>query len=390
MKKFYYIRDFSADLGLDNVSIIERLMLSSTLTKYLDKDDRDSAEIVFGTVKALSRAYRNWISYRDFVAADDRIKQSKRCSLYDTVIKTAEKDPKMLHYVKIDISMLNMDGRNSLTNIAWRAFALAASMHSVNSNNDWFDLDLLEWNKNSATNRKRTLTEIEAFLKETDIYAQLIGKRIVRIFNKRAQDVARSQGGPHLICEGDALQAIKKEAAVEPIVEEEAPIEEAEDEELDDVEKEWLANEESLSEDETIDGEKSIFKYDDSDDISKYTHEDWKKLYEAKREQHKNMARIITYVRAAWGDINDEVMKIAKKLKVKEAVIKKFIETGYVDGRDGGYEMKQKIRDEIKKLQEHIMMAREDTSWQDKYYPELGNILVAFAHYSHEKLMEVK
>lgn len=386
MKKFYYIRDFSNELGFDNLSIIERLMLSSTLTKYLDRDDRDSADIIFDAVKEPGCAYRNWISYRDFVAADDRIKQSKRCFLYDNVIRTAEKDPKQLHYIKIDIASLNVDGRNSLINIAWRAFAIAASSHSVNDNNDWFDLDVMEWTAKAATHYKRTLQEIEAFLAENEIHAQLIGRRIVRIFNKKQQDAAKNSGHPYLIINDDRLRP----SAHQPKKEEAKPVAEEAEDELDDDEKEWLDNEKSLSVDEHIESEPSIFKYDDSDDLSKYTHEDWKKLYEAKREKHKNMSRIITYFRTAWGDINDEMMKIAKKLKVKDAVIKKFIDTGYVDDRDGGFEMKQKIRDEVKKLQEHIMMAREDSSWQDKYYPELGNILVAFAHYAHEKLMEAK
>ena len=409
MSRFLYFREYGkiADVDCSELTLQERLLLSCILTKARNDDKRTLTGILFQNVNMASRT--NFIDI-DKLVTDVIMK--KYGHLFDWIVEHAKdlntgsknfkKDRYVVHAISIDIpkcfSKKNGKNSSSLASLAWRAAALAAAASS-SSVEEWRKLNIFEWLTNEVTIEKVKKTSKTQLKRSIQAWLETVGITGTFTFDYFIVDpnghesaltaeekaAARGWSKPPKKTKKEETKPVEEAIEAKPVAEE---AEEAEDE-LDDAEKEWLDNEKSLSEDENIDGEPSIFKYD-SDDLSKYTHEDWKKLYEAKREKHKNMARIITYFRTAWGDINDEVMKIAKKLKVKEAVIKKFIETGYVDDRDGGYEMKQKIRDEIKKLQEHIMMAREDNSWQDKYYPELGNILVAFAHYSHEKLMEVK
>lgn len=187
MNTIYYIRDFSAKLGLADISPMERLLLSCAVTKYINKDKRDSVEILFSLQdKFENDAYRRWKCYEDYVKEQDKMIQSCHAHFFDDVIKQAAENLNDLHVVKVDLSKLNLDGRSSLTCIAFKAFVIAASMHTCNDDIDWFDIPYFMWTNTRTHTRKRIYSEIAKWLAENKIYCQLIGKNI-HILNKKKQ-----------------------------------------------------------------------------------------------------------------------------------------------------------------------------------------------------------
>ena len=140
--------------------------------------------------------YSKWRSYQEFVRADDVIKQSGLAHYYDY----ANEHCYELHYIKLDASDLNADGKSSLMNIACKAFIIAASQHSISQDVDWFKISLYEWSQSARRQKKRAKEELQQFLEQKNIYARIDNTNQVHIFPKKQQDEYRTADYPnHLL-----------------------------------------------------------------------------------------------------------------------------------------------------------------------------------------------
>ena len=199
-KKFYYIREFSTSSQFDELDNIQRLLVSASVTKKITGDSRDSVEILFNNDGTHDPGvYNKWRCYQEFVRADDVIKQSGLAHYYDY----ANEHCYELHFIKLDASDLNADGKSSLMNIACRAFIIAASQHSINQEVDWFKVSLYEWSQSARRQKKRAREELQQFLEQKNIYARIDNTNQVHIFPKKQQDEYRMADYPNHLLDTD-------------------------------------------------------------------------------------------------------------------------------------------------------------------------------------------
>jgi hypothetical protein len=186
MNDLYYLRDFTEKFGFGEIDPIERLLLSCQLTKFLTKDPRDSVEILFCLN---ANGHDKWACYKEYVEANDKMLQSAHGFLFDNVINQARENARALYTVRMPLDRLNLDGRSSLTNIAFKTYAIAASMHpSKEDDVNWFDIPIYYWSSGYSSHKKRRIVGINEWLTENKIYAELIhAGNAVHIFNKKKQ-----------------------------------------------------------------------------------------------------------------------------------------------------------------------------------------------------------
>lgn len=173
--KFYYLREFKKEEQFNTLTIMERMILSALLTSKINNDDRDLVEIIMNYEGNLFYTpYTNWQNYKDFAEAISEFLKSSRghisdyiCDNYD---KLDEGKNRFLHYVSIEYSDLDIHHKNSMSAIACKAFILSCANHSSNSNNDWFSFNICQWSKYAMNQKKRTLNEIDNFMKKHNIF----------------------------------------------------------------------------------------------------------------------------------------------------------------------------------------------------------------------------
>lgn len=183
---FYYLREFSVENGFNKISIEERLILSALLTKKLNGDDRDLVEIIMnfdGNIDYTN--YSSWDNYKTFTDIISNFLTEAKGHISDHVIKYAE-DRSLLHYISINYEDLKMHQKSSFSNIACKAFILGCANHSCNDNNNWFTFNIQKWNKFAMTHKKRTLEDIDKFMKNFNISYSINGNKII-IDNKKNQ-----------------------------------------------------------------------------------------------------------------------------------------------------------------------------------------------------------
>lgn len=192
-KNFYYVREFSNKGNMNDLDFIQRLLVSAEVTKKITGDPRNAVEIIFDNADCLdTNAYRKWLCYKEYCDVDSNMKQSGLAHYFDYAVSHVSE----LHTIKINIAQLNIDGRNSLMNIAFKAFVIAAAQHCINQDNDWFQLRLFNWKDSARAQKKRTIAEIEDFLEQNNIYAKLDKQNNIHIFPKKLQDENRKMRNP--------------------------------------------------------------------------------------------------------------------------------------------------------------------------------------------------
>lgn len=183
---FYYLREFSIENGFNKLSIEERLILSALLTRKLNNDDRELVEIIMnfnGNIEYTN--YTAWDNYKIFDNIITNFLAQAKGHISDYVIKYAE-DRSMLHYISINYDDLNITHKSNFCNIACKAFILGCANHSCNDNNDWFTFNIIKWQKFAMTHKKRTLEDIDKFMKNFNISYSVNGNKII-INNKKKQ-----------------------------------------------------------------------------------------------------------------------------------------------------------------------------------------------------------
>lgn len=183
---FYYLREFSVENGFNKLSLIERLILSAVLTKRLNNDDRDYVEIIMNFDGSQDyTTYSKWMNYKDFAEAITDFLNAEKGHMSDYILKNCG-NRDLIHYVTIDYSDLAITHKHAMTTIACKAFILSCANHSANDNNDWFSFNLFQWKKTALSQKKRSLEEIDFFMKSHNISYSVDGNKII-IFNKRKQ-----------------------------------------------------------------------------------------------------------------------------------------------------------------------------------------------------------
>lgn len=189
--KFYYLREFKKEEGFNNLTIMERMILSALVTSKINNDDRDLVEIIMNYDNNIFyTSYTNWQNYKDFSFAISDFLKNAKGHISDYIIenfdKVDDKGNRVLHYVSFDYDDLEIHHKNSMMSIACKAFILGCANHAVHDNNDWFSFNVCQWSKIAMNQRKRTLQEIDDYMKRHNIFYTLSGNKIT-IDNKRKQ-----------------------------------------------------------------------------------------------------------------------------------------------------------------------------------------------------------
>ena len=394
MNDIYYIRDFSEKLGLANINPIERLLLSCTLTKFIDRDERDSVEILFSLTKTFNNdAYRKWKCYEEYVKADDNIKQSSRSFLFDNVLNAAKENIDSLHYVKLDISKLNADGRSSLTSLAFKAFVVGASMHTCKEENvNWFDIPIFYWSKASSYSVNRICSEIEKWLEDVKIYCRLERKTVIHIFNKKKQS---SMHGDKYFIDFNSNTPSNIETSMEKKTKkkiEETP-EEAEIRTSIEAYNDIYGEEKTTSKEEEMINkikETAIEEASKSTPVE-MTEEEIDQDAEYQKYENKygvnTMAKFCRKFNEIF-DFNAATKKIAEQYETTREVVMKFLETGYVDDKHGGIAMKKALKEEMRALKNKVECLTFDESWMNGK-TAVGKIFKAWAYHCYPRLMRI-
>ncbi|MBQ2302961.1 MAG: hypothetical protein II256_00930 [Bacteroidales bacterium] len=173
MSRFVYLRQFSSIDGHDffNLSLQQRLFLSAVLTKYRCDDKRTIAEIIFGYGDFWTRA--NFKDYDSLITSvidnelgtlTDYIKRNAKALDENSKRHASTEERYLIKGIQIDQAQLfvmrNGDGhtdengnKSGLSQIAWKAFALAASLSNL-AVPQWRMLHIYNWVADTITYEK--------------------------------------------------------------------------------------------------------------------------------------------------------------------------------------------------------------------------------------------
>ncbi len=184
--KFWYLREFSKESKLANITVIERLILSALLTAKINDDDRDLVEIIMNFDGALDYSnYQEWNFYKEFAGYISKYMKEAKGHIGDWIVNNYG-NKNIVHRVPIEYSDLEMSYKNTISKVACKAFILGAANHSVNDNNDWFSFNLFHWNKTARLQKKRTIDEINDYAGRHGIFIDIIGNKVT-VLNKKSQ-----------------------------------------------------------------------------------------------------------------------------------------------------------------------------------------------------------
>ena len=413
-KLFYYFREFRTIEGVDcsSLTLQERLFLSVILTKLRTKDTRTFADILFNGVSSFTRK-----GFEDFDKLVTSVIQKKYGRLFDWLVESADKvnvnktsksDKYIVHAITIDTAKLfytkNGSHGSSLAALAWKAFALAAASSSTEVS-EWRELDLFAWmeddmpiEKRVKVNKTQMKRAIQSWLKAVGITGTFKVESFIvdaKGFDSKLTDKERGWSKP------------KSEPEDKPVIEETVKPEVVEEEDIDEdegltpeeaeAEKEWRRQEASIDFTMAEEPDVPAFKYDKTDDWSKYSREDWAKWYDVTKANYEAKAAKADKDTPKWSSLlnefytpgskyydfvrhdGEEIKAIAKKLKVKVSDIDAVISGKRIEGADWQVK-KDSIRRALKDLQDSVIMKAQDRDiWDADEYPRIAKIYVGFA-----------
>lgn len=203
---FYYLREFSNESKLANISLVERLILSSLLTSKIYNDDRNLVDIIINFDHSLDFSpYQEWNFYKEFIETISKYMKDAKGHIGDWIIENY-KDKNVIHKVSINYDDLEVSHKDTISKIACKAFMLSCANHSISADESWFSFNLYNWNKSARLQKKRTIEDIERFADKCGVFIEIIGNK-VKILNKRAQKHKNKEEQENK----EVVQKVKKE-----------------------------------------------------------------------------------------------------------------------------------------------------------------------------------